>query len=803
MAFILYIADLSDATLATKAVDLNGAETSSFKLFEVDESSFDPGSPDMESVVLAEEGVDDDVQAGQRLPRVEMSFNLRIVPTTSFERIRAAIRDLNRELRAGGTIVYRPSQEVETLYLDYHPSPLSRAFRGQERGMFKILTLLQDPDGMPVHIARRPTYRAAIARASVNLAGNGMLLEDPDDNGVPNGWAWSSNASITSRIVWTQPSYAPVVATSGSRDLTRNYAVTVGQAYSVGVDIASDLGADGTGLPSASALIQWLDGSAAVISESGGGGGPVGGGGSGGGSAQSGRPWSDEIQWGRATTTGVAPAGAVSANVGLRIANGNATAIQYFIRRAQFQTGATATDFRSSPETVVQGADQTFGNRIWVSNRGNAPAPTQWRIAPDGSSAMAGVWIARRSGYRNSAEFAAMHSGARIKDVTLAADTTQQTDLGVAAARTVFADSVMRQHWRDPHVPIDPTSIQGRYKIIVALRGDLAHTYLAQIRYGFGNLVELPLTATPDPIPLDWTQPTTNHHVLLDMGTITVPPSAQGLYIEGWAQQTDAAGAALNWIGYWLLPADEQISFVTLPGAFKPSQVGTQKWLGVDMQTPPATPPGAGTTAGRKDKTACILDDTTDACAITPPAGIVLSAVPHTVTVEGTMYNPDSLANKKGEFRIHNVTTNTLVAKMDIRGVKGVTYPPLTLSAKFTPVAGNAYLYWVARTGGTGTIRVVDIVDTYVPPVSGVTSQTIALDGDTRQAYVIEAGQRKSNLTIAPPFPTLEPDTNLFMVLPGENAANGYDTVDARGPLMKYDRARSVSVSVDLVPTFT
>src|ERR1043166_579486 len=195
MTTTFYIADLSDTTLATKAVDLNGFDgTSGLQL--LGDVSF--GDIATDATWIAQSPFPGAVQSSRRHEVATMAFKLRAVHT-SYDNLVTLARTLLTALDAGGTIVYQPASSAAPVYIDFYSSPMHHLFRGQQLAMFQIIAGLQDPDGLPLEVWRFPYSRSSVMAAATNILANATLLIETDNDGNPDGW--TGGGGFTSRTV--------------------------------------------------------------------------------------------------------------------------------------------------------------------------------------------------------------------------------------------------------------------------------------------------------------------------------------------------------------------------------------------------------------------------------------------------------------------------------------------------------------------------------------------------------------------------------------------------------------------------
>jgi dienelactone hydrolase len=164
---ILYVVDVGVDepynSAEAAAVDLNAMEqpwngapvTRGFAL--VDDPDF--GSIATDPTDVANRPFPGSAQSERWHPKSTMTMRLRSWGFDSFDELVAHARLLGEHLDRDGVIYFRHPASPEPIFFDYQPSPIASLLRGQDRGSFKILTLLQDSDGLPVTVWRRPYSR--------------------------------------------------------------------------------------------------------------------------------------------------------------------------------------------------------------------------------------------------------------------------------------------------------------------------------------------------------------------------------------------------------------------------------------------------------------------------------------------------------------------------------------------------------------------------------------------------------------------------------------------------------------------
>lgn len=799
--WVSYLADLTDPTYVARDVDLNGYEVG-LSPFETDHETFDLGAPEMDGVWLNEAGKDEDVLSAHRRGRVEASFDLRIGPgSQSFASLQTQLRKLNAALDRSGVWVLQQPGASTPLYIDYYPSPLIQQLMPGQRSLYFLWTQLQQPNGMRVKILRRPKMRAAALNAAVNLAHNGTLAEDHDADGIPTFWSWSDVTGLSAfDYDWTFGAHVLQFATGGSKFFSQDSDAALieeGDTYTFAIDVAAVYSAQ----PTVKARIDWIDVDENVLSTSYG--------------STLGVLFNPRIAFSRPSILGaVAPSGAVTARYGVEITPVNTATVTLYVRDCQFQTGLVATTFRAGFETITQSPELPFYKRTWQKNAANADALAQIRATPDTGGSVAQMVYARRSGERDSAMAMRVLSGWLAVDSTaLQHGTTSVSDGGRTVAKTALTDDVLRSVLRQEVLSPEESALRGTWRLRVSLRGDLSDAYKIMPRYGFGDVADLPFTTLPNSRRLDNTAPPSESDYLnIDLGLFTVPPLSPGVFFEIHAMREtteDGDGDGELYIDqFWIEPADDDLyGIASVPGAQRAGPV-SETVIGRKLITPPdglANDPVTSDpfVAGSIYNDDMLLNTLLEAASL--PAAMtddLTAGVEHTYTIDTILYTEsEKLARKHGEFRIHDLTTDTQVKMVSLKNNPGEAWSQKYFTLKFTPTAAHAYLvYVVLNTTGIGNIHWQAIHHSFVPPV--VATETIAIDADQRRAYVLLSDQFKAALDLAGPYPLLQPNVQLVRFSFAGLASNGTDDVLDGAAALSHDPDLTAEVGIHQVPRY-
>lgn len=453
----LYIADLSDPDMLIKLVNMNGLwdNTSVFGLID---GSLNFGVPSD----LTQEFVD-------------MQFAL-FTEGASYWEIQHAVSRLNTALEAGGVIVWEAAppavQNIETVYIDFDPSPPVTLFRGQDRVLWKVLGLNQDTDGILVTVRRRRKMRTAALASNLNLLVNSTWMEDRNLDGRPDVCAWSNSATISlEKINATYKSYEFNFNTTDSNEhfFSEEVAITGGQPYTYSLEQAFE--GDPSRLPLIGVRMTFMPGgetyrtqNAAIV--------PA------------------EVGFTRVSVTATAPAGATSVLAGLyvQVQSGRLGGLLNS-RFPQLENTASASPYRVGVQIATNDITAYNGKHVWAYTPGNTDSRMQLRLTGATGSDITDLWLTRRSTYHNSVELANHWLGGRVTDAgTFVNDTTNDVDdtdaTGAKATITEFSNAMMRKRWRVEVLPDDPTTVEGTASLFIAVRGIGGGSHDAQAEVG-------------------------------------------------------------------------------------------------------------------------------------------------------------------------------------------------------------------------------------------------------------------------------------------------------------------------------
>lgn len=767
----LYIADPLDETLTTRLVDLNGT------WLGVIDGTFDIGELAQDVSWVG------DVQARVHHPPPTMSMRLFLKKHAAVRNELATVYALNAALDSPGVMVMGWGGFAEVEYADFYRSPLTRLFRAEERNLWHILGLLKDPDGLPVSIIRAPARRLAIRNASDNLVVLSPLIEGASAGGVPDAWDWGDGSTIAGHAFsWRYRAYQFRMTVAGTTDGLEQVVPIGVQDGSIAYTFSFEVAGSWTGtLPSIRAEIDWLNAGDSQIGST-----VVG--------ALSTLLFAPAFGFAGPWVSGVAPATAVKARVRMVVSRpASNPEPTYYLRAPQLRLGAGTVPYRVEVQAV-----SNVDKRAWVYSPGNTDSPVQWRVTPDSGAAVERISMARRSGQTDVAEYARIAQGLFVDAVlgtgaAIVTDAAATSGDAVEVTHTAGLTSSIRVN-----VPqTSASALEGRHTLWVAMRLELAGTPSYQVRWGTGDVAALPYPA--ELIPADVSDPTEAPYVSVPLADVVIPHGATGLYFEILSTEPGLKSTFLD--QWWLTPASSPM-IARIPGIALPGQTFSREWLGADLVVPDSSIGtfGSGTLLDSGDL--LLVPDAPDqAAGTTPVTGFDFEDVRHQLVADLNTFNDNGLVRKLGEYRLHDLTTDTQVALASIYSVKGQRWRERKMVLKFTPTVGHLYTaYVISNVSDTpsSNLHVRRLLDTFTPAIDG-TDKVAAMDGDSRLAYVLEGGENAGPLDLDPPFMDAVPNLAMVRIELGDAAPSGWDAVFPF-PVQAHVASRGAMLGASVIP---
>lgn len=461
---------------------------------------------------------------------------------------------------------------------------------------------------------------------------------------------------------------------------------------------------------------------------------------------------------------------------------------------------------------------------VRLSTAGNAGALARIRITPDGSAKTAQVRIGRRS-TGDLDDFVANYRF-EIDQADLSVDSstnlrTGQTDAsGNKVARTSMAGSGfgLLRRWRMV-IPVNsPNSLLGRYRAyaVVKVNGPVQ----MQLRYGLSNDVGVAPAETTNPqVDLSPPDSTFGTPIEIDLGTVYVAPGTAELVLEGYVgdNRDDPVPSDVDWDQFVLMPADEELATVSIPG-FRIGSSERQAWDAGASELGRVSPAGTGNGSNIVQLSDSVkLNDTDEITYAKPAAGLPFPVGQVRVRFQGKLQDADfehatfpggrTLARVEVINRSQN---DAVVVSKDLHTEKNRLYTPFDVSLKFQADGVSTYRFQFhylrndvgAQGKPQGRACYCERVEqSFLYTVDGPSQ--MVLDGWTHQASVRSSNDERLWSLAADQYIELAEGDNVlvfsFAELP---AQTGFDEIDIREPLGKVDVSRNYQVQVDIVPRY-
>lgn len=322
------------------------------------------------------------------------------------------------------------------------------------------------------------------------------------------------------------------------------------------------------------------------------------------------------------------------------------------------------------PTAVPNDPADTNGRFLEITNAGNTLTPAALKVQGDTGSKVQRITVARKSvgpyastrvtDYTGGTQYGQLNSGtangwtgtipASVDTTTAVADTDASG--GTASQTTHAAVPTMAKRIRMTRTA-NLDSIRGRFKLIARVKNTAAAKHVIQGRHSH-SLAD-PATFSLEEVIHDTTGLSTFAYVDVELGEVYIPQghTLGGVAFEFWSRR-DSGSGNLMWDFFSLVPVDESISTIYVPGG------STEVWTGSQLVTPVANPSGgtAGTVAG----SVLALDTTTDNAGTPPNTGVQWVAGRH----EASVNISNNQVTKTVVFRVRNITDSANVTSTTI-----------------------------------------------------------------------------------------------------------------------------------------
>lgn len=525
MASTLQVVDAAGVVQA----DLNGANGVAMGSVTIELLHHpDFGSPETEFSRYGYASRDGGTTVRRRAAITPFSLPIRI-NHTSYDNKARAVNRLAELLAAGCTMLWVPDTSTSSRYIAVEPSSTPVQLDGREWALQQATARVADPEGVTLNLFRQPYLYGAELDPTVNKLTNATLLNDVGQDGRPEGWTWSSATNISNEVIVFDKKnscYRFNIATGSQRKLLQtpaNGTVVASEVWTLSgyIRVPAVLGG-----PKCQAVIEWHDNVAGITGTS------------------TGTLTALTTEWARLTVSGTAPASTVTAEVGLRMDNDDATAVDVDYRGMQFEKAASASVFRVGLETANTDPVVSPGRKTVFWNDGDARAPIRgyWQGSST-SLVIAGIAPASKLLNYGHKQAESMTQGTNTAMVTIGATAS---GTGADASETTFGSLNT----------LTPTRLTWSLSAN-ELAGVVGQTVLVWFRVRQNNGEAMSLQMTYDygiGIPGAWgtlpvvtwvpTQTAVYHDVL--MGRLAVPADAAGLRLYFYCRN-DAGTGVFNW----------------------------------------------------------------------------------------------------------------------------------------------------------------------------------------------------------------------------------------------------------------
>lgn len=532
MSSVLQIVDAAGVVQA----DLNGSNGVAMGSVTIETMHRpDLGAPATEFTRYEYGSRDGGTTTRRRAGLTPFSLPIRIVHT-AYDNKTLAVNRLAELLAAGCIMRWIPDTSANTRYIVVEPSSTPVLLDGREFALQEATAQFASIEGITLNLFRQPFLYGAELDPTLNKLTNATLLIDTDQNGRPEGWTWSSATNITNeQIIFNgkDSCFRFNIATGSQRKLLQtpaNGTVAAGEVWTFSgyVRVPAVLGG-----PKCQAIIEWHDSGAAITGTS------------------TGTLTALTTEWARLTVSGTAPASTVTAEVGLRMDNDDATAVDVEYRCEQFEKSASASVFRVGVETANTDPAVSPGRRsvLWIEGDTRAPVRCYWQGSST-SVVIAGIAPASKNlnyGYKQAE---AMTQGTNTATATIGATAS---GTGADASETTFGSlntlAPTRLTWTLSANEL--AGVVGQTVLVwFRVRQNNGQAMSLQVSYDYG--IGIPgAWGTLPAVTFVPTQTAIYHDVLL--GRLTVPDDAAGLRLYFYCRN-DAGTGIFNWDVCMLTP---------------------------------------------------------------------------------------------------------------------------------------------------------------------------------------------------------------------------------------------------------
>jgi hypothetical protein len=399
--------------------------------------------------------------------------------------------------------------------------------------------------------------------------------------------------------------------------------------------------------------------------------------------------------------------------------------IEVLLWRQPYLSGPPVT---VGPTTVQNDPADASGRFIEVTNAGNAPAPAALKVQGDTGAKVQEIVVARKSAgpfastrvtdYTGLTQYSQLNADNLPTgwDVTLATGTTSVADTDASGGNTAQTTHATNPTVMNKQIRLTRTanldSLRGTFDVYVRIKNTAAAKHVVQLRWAH-SLAD-PATFSETEVIHDTTDLATFAYVDVKLGRISVPKEHMlgGVALEFWSRR-DSGSGNLMWDFMSLVPADESLSTIYVPGG------SSETWYGRQLVTPTNPALGAGVVSGNF----LILNAANEAGGTPPVGGLAWPAGRHRVRFRGsrqiTASNPPAMSYT---YRVRNVTDTTTTVTAN--GTTTTTGPEIfDKYLEFDSVAAKSYQPQILFNSGTSSELYVDFITHSFTPAIAATEE--------------------------------------------------------------------------------